>query len=99
MSLMSVKSVLDSEFSQMKSSQDRGKKKPKKLSKVQDVKRVHQRHGLKKQRQKLLQERRALSAPKRSGPTAYWSHAPEPNCEDGGNDEDDKTAKTEENVR
>ena len=51
--MTSVKSVLDAEFSQM--NEDAKKKKvSSKLSKVKDVKRVHQRHGLKKQRQKLL---------------------------------------------
>jgi len=71
MSGMSVKSVLDAEFSQMNSEK---KKKVSKLSKVKEVKRVHQRHGLKKQRQKLREERQLASVPRRG---STWSHAPE----------------------
>lgn len=94
---MSVKSILDAEFSQMKSGNEK-KKKGSKLSKVQEVKRAHQRHGLKKQRQKLLEERRTVSAPRR-GNTAYWSHAPEPG-HGGTKGEGERDAATvEENVR
>ena len=54
MSCNSLKSVLDAEFSEMVTEK---KKKVSKMSKVAEVRRVHQRHGLKKQRQTLLKGR------------------------------------------
>jgi len=75
MSCNSLKSVLDAEFSEMVTEK---KKKVSKMSKVAEVRRVHQRHGLKKQRQTLLKERRLASAPRKGGQTPYFSHSLEP---------------------